>query len=65
MLPGEKVDMKKMHQLKEKNLRILLKQLEQHLTLSLLGYLKTRICCGGGGVNLRGPPLNPMFDVHI
>ncbi len=29
------------------------------LTLSLLGYLKTRICWGG--VNLTTPPLNPMF----
>ena len=33
-----------------------------YLTLSLLGYLKTRICWGG--VNLP-PPLNPMFDVQI
>ena len=34
------------------------------LTLSLLGYLKTRICWGG--VNLPPPlPLNPMFDVQI
>ena len=32
------------------------------LTLSLLGYLKTRICWGG--VNLI-PPLNPMFYVQI
>ena len=34
------------------------------LTLSLLGYLKTRI--RWGGVNLTPPPpLNPMFDVQI
>ena len=30
------------------------------LTLSLLGYLKTRICWGEG--QLTPPPLNPMFD---
>ena len=33
------------------------------LTLSLLGYLKTRI--RWGGVNLTPPPLNPMFNVQI
>ena len=33
------------------------------LTLSLLGYLKTRIRWGGG--QFGPPPLNPMFDVKI
>ena len=33
------------------------------LTLSLLGYLKTRI--RWGGVQFDPPPLNPMFDVQI
>ena len=33
------------------------------LTLSLLGYLKTRICWGGG--QFDPAPLNPMFDVQI
>ena len=32
------------------------------LTLSLLGYLKTRIRWGG---QFDPPPLNPMFDVQI
>ena len=32
-------------------------------TLSLLGYLKTRIRWGGGSI--WPPPLNPMFDVQI
>ena len=36
---------------------------ECFLTLSLLGYLKTRICWGG--VNLTPSPLNSMFDVQI
>ena len=34
------------------------------LTLSLLGYLKTRICWGGEG-QFDPPHLNPMFDVQI
>ncbi len=38
------------------------KNISEVLTLSLLGYLKTRICWGG---QFDPPPLNPMFDVQI